>query len=377
MRELEKTGQFSKSIKMPRVYFDYFLQELQEDLTLSVKQSRNSTSGNDPIYQEIILACGMCFLAGDSVRILSQLYGMSPNLCRRIINICLNSIDHNHNCAELQVKLPTNKELPAITQKWNKLSTSYGLFNGHMGGLDGWLPRTKNPLGVSNQSDYYSGHYQCFGLNVQALCGPDLEFFYLAVAAPGKTNDIRAFGRCRGLIDRFNGLPDEYFISADNAYNLSRKVLIPFSGADIDFGSNRDYNFYLSQLRIRIEMVCGMLTTTWRRLQMGLNYSNRKNSQIVQVCSKLHNFCICTNQLGTIGVVDEESFVPADHNIDSLTGAGNSNANAAGVRGLLATSPLDDPMDVCVLDSSRRDAIVAKLASAGIKPLQHNLARNG
>ena len=45
------------------------------------------------------------------------------------------------------------------------------------------------PRGVSNQADYFSGHYQAYGLNIQAMCDPDLLFLYVAVAGPGKIND--------------------------------------------------------------------------------------------------------------------------------------------------------------------------------------------
>ena len=42
------------------------------------------------------------------------------------------------------------------------------------------------PCGVSNQDDYFSGHYVAYGLNIQAMCDPDLIFMYVAVAGPEK-----------------------------------------------------------------------------------------------------------------------------------------------------------------------------------------------
>ena len=107
-----------------------------------------------------------------------------------------------------------------------------GLLNYHLGAIDGWLPRTEMPWDVTNQTDYFSCHYQCYRLNVQVMCDPDLLFLYVAVAAPGKTNDIHAFGWCYTLHAWLEALPEEYFILADNAYPLSRRVLIPFSGSE-------------------------------------------------------------------------------------------------------------------------------------------------
>jgi hypothetical protein len=56
--------------------------------------------------------------------------------------------------------------------------------------------------------------------------------------------------------------------------------------------TNRTYNFYLSQLRIRIEMAFGLLTQKWAVLADTMKFSNKINGQIISVCMKLHNFCI-------------------------------------------------------------------------------------
>jgi hypothetical protein len=73
--------------------------------------------------------------------------------------------------------------------------------NGFLGAIDDWLPRIEMPYDVSNQVDYFSGHYRCYGLNVQAVCDPDLIYLFMGVAAPGKVNDVRAFLRCDILVD--------------------------------------------------------------------------------------------------------------------------------------------------------------------------------
>ena len=41
-------------------------------------------------------------------------------------------------------------------------------------------------------------------------------------------------------------------------------------------------------------MSFGLLTAKFRLLRHGLNFYNKKNSLVIQVCSRLHNFCICT-----------------------------------------------------------------------------------
>jgi len=52
----------------------------------------------------------------------------------------------------------------------------------------------------------FSGHYQTYGINVQAACDHKCRFVYAAVAAPGAANDIVAF-RKTGLCQMIQKLP--------------------------------------------------------------------------------------------------------------------------------------------------------------------------
>ena len=40
------------------------------------------------------------------------------------------------------------------------------------------------PCGVSHQANYFSGHYVAYGLNIKAMCDPDIVFMHVAVAGP-------------------------------------------------------------------------------------------------------------------------------------------------------------------------------------------------
>lgn len=82
-----------------------------------------------------------------------------------------------------------------------------------------------------------------------------------------------------------------YFLVGDNAYRLSDQLLIPYSGNNLT-ECERTYNYYLSQLRIRIEMVFGQMTTKWRIFWRCLENGTRRNSQIMRVAAMLHNYVI-------------------------------------------------------------------------------------
>jgi hypothetical protein len=59
-------------------------------------------------------------------------------------------------------------------------------------------------------------------------------------------------------------LPIGTFVVGDNTYVCRDTLLIPFSGIQQHEEGNSNYNFLLSQLQIRIEMVFGMLVGNWR-----------------------------------------------------------------------------------------------------------------
>jgi hypothetical protein len=222
---------------------------------------------------------------------------MSDASAYRIVDMFLDAVDYNKSCKALRIELPrSDSELNEVAQCWCDVSTCpINMLNGHIGAIDGWFVQTEMPNDQTYQADYHSGHYQLYGLNVQAICNPDLLFLYIAVAGPGKINDNCALSRLRELHNWIQSLHPWCFLSVDGAYGLARRVMIPFNAAELLGEGHKTYNFYLSQLRIRIEMAFGLLMTKWRKLRSLLNYSTPKNAQIIRVCTKLHNFVICVD----------------------------------------------------------------------------------
>jgi len=92
------------------------------------------------------------------------------------------------------------------------------------------------------------------------------DLFYAATAAPGGANDIAAI-RKTGLCEMIQKLPPKKFVVGDNAYICSETLLTPFSGVEKEDPAKDAFNFYLSQLRIRIEQTFGLMTQKWRILQ--------------------------------------------------------------------------------------------------------------
>ena len=94
---------------------------------------------------------------------------------------------------------------------------------------------------------------------------PISDLLVFSIAASRKRNDCRAFRKLTGLRNWLSGLNEKgQFIIGDNAYPIGNSLLIPFSGEEARDSSNDSYNFYLSQLRIRVEMTFGRLTSKRR-----------------------------------------------------------------------------------------------------------------
>ena len=157
----------------------------------------------------------------------------------------LNAVDDcNHPHLSTDLLPATEEERIKVAREWNERSQSFGDFFGCLSAIDGWLCTTEKPEDVINPGDYFSGHYQRFGLNVQAMCDANLRFSYISVAASGGTNDCRAFRKLFYLKDWLSNLPDGFFIIGDNAYEIGNKLLIPFSGSQKYLPKNDSFNFF-------------------------------------------------------------------------------------------------------------------------------------
>jgi hypothetical protein len=67
---------------------------------------------------------------------------------------------------------------------------------------------------------------------------------------------------------------------------------VPFTGGDRQSADKDTFNYFLSQLRIRIEMAFGLLTNKWRILRKHLETNLVNSSHVLEACARLQNFVI-------------------------------------------------------------------------------------
>jgi hypothetical protein len=149
------------------------------------------------------------------------------------------------------------------------------------------------------------------------------------------------------------------FIAADAAYIVTEHVLIPFVGSQRQDRTKDAFNFFLSQLRIRIENSFGLLTTKWRILRRPLECSLKTNALILEVCARLHNFVLDNK---------EDAVLDEDWNLDGP------------IISTMADSPLGwgylptvEALETHQGTSQTRDAIMRHIRRNGYSRPQRNL----
>lgn len=292
VRKLQHERMFDITYGMPLVAFENLIEIVKPKVLRETGRSRCP----QPVSVEIITAAAIRYLRGGRVLDIKDIFGLSRTEVYASRDSFLNAV---LQCDELKVKMPTKPE------EWESIRTGFqskssnGLVHGCVGVLDGFLAETYAPKKKDvggNVLAYFSGHYLVYGLNCQAMCDSNLKFMYFGVVAPGRTNDNVAIHRTEGLLDVINSLPDGLFVIGDAAYTLMEHLLIPFVGCMAEDPDRDAYNFYISQLRIRIEMAFGKLVKKFGILRSKLMCGVRTTTRILMTCACLHNYIIDWSQ---------------------------------------------------------------------------------
>jgi hypothetical protein len=174
--------------------------------------------------------------------------------------------------------------------------------------LDGLLLPIQTPstTETGHVKSYFSGHYQAYGINVQAACDARCQFVYASLAAPGGTNDIVAFQKT-SLFQKINSLPVGKYVIGNNAYVCTENLLTPFSGQQRLQPAKDSYNYYLSQSRIRIKMTFGQFKNKWGLFKRSLQIRLKNVGAVFMCATRLHNFCINEEKDKAVDLADDNN----------------------------------------------------------------------
>jgi DDE superfamily endonuclease len=280
-------GTFDIRLRMSLDSFNKLLGFIRDDL-LVVETKAKLRGGS--IVPELCLYCTIRWLAGGSYLDITDVSGISKSSFYRVVWKTITAIC---KCQPLRPKFPkTNDEIGEAVRGFASLSTD-GVIDNCVGVIDGYLLRIKVPCTreAKNVKSFFSGHYQCYGVNVQAVADHHCRFTFIAFAGPGVMGDKDAFGET-SLKELTDNLPFGICIIGDAAYCPSEHVIPVYQGLCKMQSKYDNFNYFASQLRIRIEMAFGMMSMKWGILNhpVGCSLSNLK--WLIQAIGSLHNFCI-------------------------------------------------------------------------------------
>ena len=218
-----------------------------------LQRKEYNSRGPEPILVEHIVGNGLRIVSGGRPKCQRMIFGMCKDASYKAFIDFVNAVN---TAPELAIEMPsTPEEWNTIYNNYKKKSTNE-IMAGCVACIDGFFQSCNRPTRkeVANVISYFSGHYESYGLNCQACVKPDLQFMYFGVVSPGSTNDNISYTQADKLKAALSSLPHGLFALGDAAYTLSEKFLIPFTGADRLDPAQYAFNYYLSQLCIRVEM---------------------------------------------------------------------------------------------------------------------------
>lgn len=263
--------------------------KLEPYLPVDKQQSRNRT-GTEPITHINKIQMCLRWLSGGSFHDIRINSGVSVGAFYTSIHQVVDAIISH---PDLQLNFPTTlTEQRHAAKAFTRLSNS-GLFKGCIGAIDGWLCPIQVPsrAEVARVRSFFSGHYQRYGVNVQACCDHHSRFTAVTCSSPGGSGDAVAYLKWQ-LSNVVENLPSGLYVVGDNAYTNTNHLLTPFPRPRISSAAHDSYNFHLSQLRIRIEMAFGLLVCKWRVFKAPLEIGFKRVPSTILAACILHNWCI-------------------------------------------------------------------------------------
>jgi DDE superfamily endonuclease len=267
-------------------------------ISVSGKKGTTRYIPNGPISPDVRLACAIRWFAGGSPYDIMTTYGIGHT---DTINSCWYVVDAINRHPSFTIQYPDDHNTQLSIARGFAEGSSAG-FQCCAGAIDGiliWIhkPSKKDCLEVGCDS----GKFMCarkkkFGLNCQAVCDVRGRILDISIMYPGSTSDCLAFEGMSLFQKLEEGiLAPGLCIFGDNAYLNTPFMATPYPG--VSGGTKDAYNFYHSQLRIRIECTFGMLTRRWGILRSAipLNVTVQKTFALVLALAKLHNYCIDTD----------------------------------------------------------------------------------
>ena len=292
---------FRRAYRMSFITFKVLYSKIKQALRAVMLFPKSTTNApNGRIQLSSRLAMAIRFFAGGDAYDIHALYSVSYCEVFRSVDFVVDAVN---STPTFDISFPTNHdEQRKLAQEFE--SVSEGGIKGCCGCLDGLLIWTHQPqkkdceaIGVGCKQ-FYCGRKYKYGLNMQGLCDRHLRFLDVSILFGAATSDTLAFelSSFKNKLNTPGFLAPGLYIFADNAYINSQHLATPFpnmSGTPA-LASKDSYNYYHSNLRIKIECAFGVLVQRFGFLRKKAPrcYTLHKIIATTSCLCRLHNFLI-------------------------------------------------------------------------------------
>ena len=284
---------------------------------------------NGMIHTTVRLAIALRFFAGGDIYDIAPLYGVSRTDAFRSVWMVVEAV---HRTQELKLVFPEDHGQQRHLAREFAARSQAG-FDCCVGAVDGiliWILQPSPTCCRESHCDatkFFCGRKHKFGLNCQAVADCRGRFLDMSIRYPASTSDCLAFESSDFYGKLVSGvLAEGLCLFGDNAYLNSPFLATPYP--NVSGGYKDAYNFFHSQLRIRVECAFGMFVQRWGILRSAIpkGITVRKTTVMVMALAKIHNYCI-----------DKQ-----DTNILPMTGADELRL----LSNVVGSVPLDEETDV-------------------------------
>ena len=292
---------FRRRYRMGKESFWNLLHIVGDHLPSTGEIRTNGCVPNGPISHAAHVSMALRIAAGADPLDVATNHGVNDN--QPMVSFWL-VMDAIHKSPQLDIQFPTlHEEQKKVAKEFeNKSSIGISCCVGAIDGILIWIHKPSDSdcdmLGFG-QTKFFCGRKKKFGLNMQAVCDAKRRFLWVDIRYPGTTSDFFAFDQSslKDKLEQPGFLHSGLCLFGDAAYANSPYMCSPFRSAT---GTQDDFNFFQSQLRITIECAFGMLVHRFGILRKAfpVNVTVSKTNTAVLALCKLHNFCIQSSNCG-------------------------------------------------------------------------------
>ena len=288
---------------------------LHKHLTIPVDKDKKNWKRGSPngiITSTVRLSIAIRYFAGGRPEDIALVHGVSHS---EVFRSVWRVVDAVLTCEELAYSFPTDhaNQYKIAAGFAKKSQPGFQICCGAIDGMLLWTERFSEDECAKagcGPKKFFCGRKHKFGLNMQGTCDSECRLLDVCIQHPASTSDFLAFttSSLYRRLEQDNFLAPGLCLFGDSAYMNCRYFATPYKS--VSSGTKDDYNFYHSQLRIRIECAFGQLVARWGLLRRAIpsKVGIKKTTSLVFCLCRLHNYCIneqlAVNNRGNVDVSD-------------------------------------------------------------------------